>query len=179
MTDITKLELGQTISAQLLAANLQVLQQGLDLLAVIDDAQYTRTAPPLFAYGAGSHFRHCLDAYTCFLRDLPLGSLDYDQRERDETLAQNRQAARQRIATTKALLHELAPHSTSELLRVRQDGLPWASSSSARELQFLLSHTVHHYALIALLLRWQGVTIAEDFGVAPATLAHWQTAARA
>jgi uncharacterized damage-inducible protein DinB len=41
-----------------------------------------------------------------------------------------------------------------------------------RELQFLASHTLHHYALIAALLRLQGVEPGEEFGVAPGTLEH-------
>jgi hypothetical protein len=48
------------------------------------------------------------------------------------------------------------------------------ASTVARELQFLLSHTVHHYALIALILRLQGFEPGEEFGVAPSTLAHWR-----
>jgi hypothetical protein len=60
------------------------------------------------------------------------------------------------------------------VLRVRQDSSVWAASSLARELQFTLSHTVHHYALIALILRLQGFAPPADFGVAPATLQQWQ-----
>jgi hypothetical protein len=51
----------------------------------------------------------------------------------------------------------------------------WSDSSAGRELQFLISHTVHHYAVVAILLRLQGCDAAAenpDFGVAPSTLAH-------
>jgi hypothetical protein len=33
---------------------------------------------------------------------------------------------------------------------------------------------VHHYALIAALLRQRGFEPGEEFGVAPATAAHWR-----
>jgi hypothetical protein len=49
---------------------------------------------------------------------------------------------------------------------------PWSRSTAARELQFLVSHTVHHYALIAFILRANGIDPGADFGVAPSTLAH-------
>jgi hypothetical protein len=42
-----------------------------------------------------------------------------------------------------------------------------------RELQYLLSHTIHHYAIIGSILRAQGVEPGPDFGVAPSTLRHW------
>jgi hypothetical protein len=43
-------------------------------------------------------------------------------------------------------------------------------------LQFLLSHTIHHYALIASLLERRGVRVRDElsgFGVAASTLEHW------
>ena len=170
--------------ADLLAANVQVLQQGVDLLAQLDDEQYTLTAGPLFAYGVGSHLRHCLDSYACFLHGLPKGRIDYDQRERDELTAQDRRYASTRLEWTRELLQEALAHQHPDELRVRPlqvrlDGPHWAASSVARELQFLLSHTVHHYALMALILRLQGFNPAEEFGVAPSTLQHWQRAVTA
>jgi hypothetical protein len=43
-------------------------------------------------------------------------------------------------------------------------------STVTRELQVLSSHTVHHFALIALTLRAHGVQIEPDFGTTPSTL---------
>ena len=40
----------------------------------------------------------------------------------------------------------------------------------SRELQVLSSHTVHHFALIAVTLRMHGVEMDPDFGMAPSTL---------
>jgi hypothetical protein len=45
-------------------------------------------------------------------------------------------------------------------------------SSLSRELQVLSSHTVHHFALIAVTLRAHGVQMDPDFGMAPSTLRH-------
>ncbi len=172
----TEPETSAMAPAALLAANLHILRQGVELLAQIDDEQYTLTAGPLFAYGVGSHLRHCLDSYACFLQGLPQGRIDYDRRERVELTAQDRGYASTRLAWTMELLPETLAQELSDELRVRQDGPHWAASSVARELQFLLSHTVHHYALIALILRLQGFNPAAEFGVAPSTLEHWQRA---
>jgi hypothetical protein len=43
-------------------------------------------------------------------------------------------------------------------------------SSASRELQVLSSHTVHHFALIAMTLRMHGVEMDPGFGMAPSTL---------
>jgi len=42
-------------------------------------------------------------------------------------------------------------------------------STSARELAFVISHTIHHQAIIAVLLASQGVAVPHRFGVAPST----------
>ena len=58
------------------------------------------------------------------------------------------------------------------------DARACARSSLARELSYVLSHTVHHYALAAVLLRHQGVEPGPELGVAPATLRHWKESGR-
>ncbi len=158
----------------LIGQNSQVLRQGLALLDQIDDRLYVGVSKPLFNYGVGSHFRHSLDSYQCFLSGVKTGRIDYDQRERDALIESNRVRARARIELTiEQLERETLTDSSSEL-QSRQDSPHWTASSVQRELQFLLSHTIHHYALIALMLRVQGFSPATGFGVAPSTLEYWQ-----
>lgn len=42
-------------------------------------------------------------------------------------------------------------------------------SSIGRQLQFLKSHTIHHYALIALFFRLQDYEPPEEYGVSTST----------
>jgi uncharacterized damage-inducible protein DinB len=56
-----------------------------------------------------------------------------------------------------------------------EDKVVWSVSSTFRELQFLATHTVHHFALVALLLRQRGVEVPVEMGVAPSTLEHWKS----
>ena len=79
----------------------------------------------------------------------------------------------------------LSAHPYAEFLaRMRKPGRylggeeqQWSRSTLRRELQFLLSHTIHHFALIGLLLSFHGVEPGEEFGVAPSTLKHWRSQA--
>jgi uncharacterized damage-inducible protein DinB len=156
--------------------NVELLHQGAELLGRIDDRQYAEAPPDRPGAAVGGHLRHCLDFYRCFLTGLEGGHIDYDGRERDPCLETERERAL-------ALLREIAEalealDADPDLpLAVRQDEEEgaegrWGASSLHRELQFLLSHTVHHYALIALLLRGHGVEPPAGFGFAPSTLRH-------
>lgn len=163
---------------ELTADNLHFLAQGLDLLARLDDATYTQPVPAVGS-SVGGHFRHCLDLYDCFLDGLATGAVDYDARRRDPRIEVEREHARLVAMRLVERLRLLPADEDARPLKVSGDrGRPeataedWCLSSVARELQFLRSHTVHHYALIAVLLRLQGVDPDPDLGVAPATLAY-------
>jgi len=154
-------------------ANCAVLAQGIDALDHHGEAMFREPA------SAGPHFRHILDHYRCFLRGLPTGRIDYDERDRDPVLENDPAQARAALAAVSRELSELEPVARDHRILVHvatsADGdspADWASSTVKRELLFLQSHTVHHFALIALLVRGAGIDLGEDFGVAPSTLAH-------
>lgn len=161
--------------------NLHFLRQGADLIRLLNDETYARpTSDRPRAAGVGPHFRHCLDFYRCFLRDLRGGRIDYDARDRKPELETDVPAA---LAEIEGIMTELASIRDEEGQRVvevhhdemvgEESATSWQRSTVARELRFLASHTVHHYALIAHLARQQGTEPGEEFGVAPATLEFW------
>lgn len=161
------------------ADNIACLQQAAVLLRGIDDATYGQPGPGAMGSGVGPHLRHVLDHYELFLDGLPDRRVDYDGRARDPRLETDRVFALQRIDDLCRRLSGLALLDADHPLAVRMDGGSasdasswWSASSPKRELQFLLSHTVHHYALIAFMLKARGVPVDPDFGVAPSTLRH-------
>jgi len=148
-----------------------VLREGAALLSALDDALYRTTVGP--------QLRHCLDFYGSFLRGLAARRVDYDTRERDPLVESSRRIAGRRYAEVIAALERITGEEALAALEVRSEGdtVPpgepeWCRSSVRRELQFLLSHTVHHHALVKELLRARGRAIGADFGVAPSTLGH-------
>lgn len=123
----------------------------------------------------GIHFRHVLDYYGTFVRELESGRLDYDTRRRDSLIEQDPSAA---VAEIERICAHLAGVKASMLrmplaVRLAADGNSpgaWAATSVLRELEFLIGHTIHHYAIIALMCARGGMAIPPGFGVAPSTL---------
>ncbi len=54
-------------------------------------------------------------------------------------------------------------------------GPAFHNSSLGRELQFLASHSVHHFAMIGGICRALEAPLPDDFGAAPSTIRHRAT----
>lgn len=156
-----------------LAANLGILKQGEILLHRLRDDAYTHCLPSVFGSSIGAHIRHNLDHYACFLAGLPSGRIDYTARPRNARIETERAVALGEFARVCQAFEamDIAHGSLQVRSESNPDSTP-APSSMARELEFLLSHTVHHYAIVAILCRLQGIAVEDGFGVAPSTLRH-------
>lgn len=171
--------------AAVVAQNMAVLRQGLEVVRRLDTERFCRAPRDLAVSGAGAHFRHIFDYYRCFLRDRESGRIDYDLRERDERFEREPKYAAKRMERVIGELSAWLDANPEGLdgeraVRIRVDapeGLgesAWTPSTVGRELTQLLSHTIHHFALIALILKLEGVDCGSEFGVAPSTLAYWK-----
>ncbi len=166
------------LSARTLAQrNIAFLGQARTLLARLSDADYVAPGPGGLRGGVGPHLRHVLDHYELFLAGLESQAVDYDVRARQTAVETDRRAALAKLDELTAQLAALHAVDADRALMVKvdsgEDGEPFRGASSVgRELQFLVSHTVHHFAVIAVMLRVRGVDPGRDFGVAPSTLKH-------
>jgi hypothetical protein len=164
----------------LVGDNIALIDQGIALVSTLG-AVYSSPAPRGLHNGIGPHFRHCIDFYNSFLNSAADGRVNYDCRKRNVLIESDPELAALELKT---IVERLEPYrfvdGSRELLVVLEgsenENPFWTRSSIARELQSLLSHTVHHYALVAVALRLQGIEPASEFGVAPSTLEYWRKA---
>ena len=161
----------------LLDSNIASLHQALAIVEAIDDVTFTTSPSALAPHRVGSHLRHILEFYQCFLDGLSALHIDYDARKRNESLQNDRIVAADTIRSIINQLERTPILLTDCILWVRmEDAIDlhnrdcFMTSSIGRELQVLSSHTIHHFALIAMTLRAHGVSVAPDFGMAPSTL---------
>jgi hypothetical protein len=149
------------------------LLQGEALLESVTDSQYVEIAGPVFESTMGAHFRHNLDHYACFLEGLDSSVIDYAARTRRVQLERCRQSALRESRELREALQGLQTARTNlHLLTDGAFGRVRTLTSAERELEFLLSHTVHHYAIVAVICRLLGIFVPPSFGVAPSTLRH-------
>ncbi len=158
----------------LIEANLSCLEQGITLLEAIPPTVYARKCPEIFGSSIGGHFRHNIDHYVAFMDGLEFSEIDYDARDRSETTEEDPLEASRIMARLSICLKQIEEDDPDRPLRIRMDDggdSAWSQTTLRRELQFLLSHTIHHYALVVSIATRYGINEFPDgFGVAPSTL---------
>ncbi|ODS24612.1 hypothetical protein AB835_02470 [Candidatus Endobugula sertula] len=168
--------------SDLIHCNLKTLANGAKTIQSLPADQYNYIEKPYFESCPGKHMRHILDHYLCFIRDLNSGVINYEQRDRDHQLESDQGYALTIIQRICSFLQQLCQNNTQDrsvrILLCNDVTLPQGEttkSSIRRELQFLQGHTVHHFALIATMLRFYGLEVPRDFSIAPSTLVHEET----
>ena len=158
----------------LLRANLHYLQQALDLLDRLEDEQFAEPVASFHQSSVGGHMRHCIDHYLSFLGGAGSGRVDYDDRNRELRLETATNDARAAVEQIIRGMEAVTSMPVGLLVKMDCGGeeIDWQPSTVGRELQFLVSHTVHHFAMIGGICRALGVVPEDDFGVAPSTLRH-------
>ena len=162
--------------------NIAALQQGIDLLSRLSTERYTQCTPACFNSTAGAHLRHVIEHYFSFFHGMQTGEIDYEARARDSLIETDPAYA---LAQLESVCDRLQRLTDAAVLHVRSESeqgkmeTVWCTSSTLRELEFLLSHTVHHYALIGVICQLAGQSMPKNFGMAPSTLRHLQTQALA
>lgn len=161
-----------------------VLEQGVELVERLDAAEYGRVHHELGASSVGAHLRHGVNFVQSFASGIDDRRIDYDARVRDPRLERDPRYAVRVLAALAREIATLDHVDGLEPIWIRSDAPAdatpaeaWQRSTIGRELVSVLSHTVHHYAFMALLLRARGIEPGAEFGVAPSTLAHWRSRA--
>lgn len=168
----------QPASASALCAPvLATLQELAGVVESLTPEQFIQPCGESFANGSiGSHVRHCLD-HVRALTEASDGCVDYDRRIRGTEIERDPAAALRELRRLQANLGSLNHQSSTEPVRVRviltRDGEAVdVRSTLGRELAFVLSHTIHHNALVRGMAGVLGAPLPPTFGYAPATLSH-------
>jgi hypothetical protein len=140
----------------------------------LDDDAYATPAPGRTSGGVGGHVRHCLDHIGALIQATRSGVAEYDRRRRGAEEETCRLAALARIAELAERLPLLDRSVLDEPLLVESQidtsgATILTRSSVCREVAFVISHTIHHNAIVAQLLANREIDLDARFGVAPAT----------
>lgn len=156
-------------------SQLEIITQGKSYLQLVDKTQYNEVLKPHFMSSAGAHMRHIIDHFLAIISGFESGLIDYDKRQRGGQLETEPMSAIAAFDQITYWLEQLPdsllnqPVSLSTEISVSDKKVHIIETTIARELIFVSSHAVHHYAMISQISRAQGLQLSEYFGIAPAT----------
>ncbi len=151
-------------------ANQLALGQSIGLLKLLPDEVYRTKLATLHGHSVGQHTRHILEFYQCLLQQAASSRVCYDDRRRDAHIEADLGHA---LACAEELWDQLAQPLTDRELWIENHSAPGAIASSlARELVYLIEHTIHHLAIIKIGLNqgYPHLVLPVNLGVAPSTL---------
>lgn len=148
-----------------------------DIAAVVmatDEATYVARPIGEVSGSIGEHVRHCLDHIGALVAATGSRPLSYDRRDRGTTVERDPAEALRLIMRLKSAVDRWGDRAIDEpicvvsmLTTAGESVTGW--STLGRELAFVNSHTIHHKAMIAVLLSLAGAEVPDRFGLAPAT----------
>ena len=152
----------------------QLLEDVAAIVMAVDAETYRARPFKQVSGSIGEHVRHCLDHIAALVASRSTPTLSYDTRERGTAVESDPAEALRRIVHIESALDQWTAHRLDEPIYVTamiSDSGETVSgwSTLAREIAFVSSHTIHHRALIGILLAYHGIAVAERFGYAPST----------
>jgi uncharacterized damage-inducible protein DinB len=158
------------------------LRQLAEVVGSLTDEQYGTRPVGVIPSSIGGHVRHCLEHVDALLAGIDDGAVDYDQRHRGSAVETCRSLALETLARQERQLLALPSYPESLPLRLSLLLSSYAApvqveTTLGRELGYVLSHTIHHNALIGVMVRLLGVAAPNDFGYAPSTIAYREKSA--
>jgi uncharacterized damage-inducible protein DinB len=122
----------------------------------------------------GAHVRHCLDHVFALEYGMVTGEVCYDRRERNTVVELDPRLGHSRLRRASARFANYSDRLLEQpVTLVAQIGTDGATvrvpTTSGRELAFVISHTIHHSALIAVMLEHADRDVPERLGLAPTT----------
>lgn len=160
----------------IIPASQRILDQLIYLLEHLTNDEYSKTLTVLHDNSIGQHMRHTIEFMNCLMAGAPLGSVNYDERERDVFLESNTLEALSAITKLKERIKQIKSNQVLMLIRqgydLNSEKKHEVETNLYRELIYNIEHAVHHMALIKIGLNEikSGLELPEDFGVASSTM---------
>ncbi len=156
-------------------SQIEVLQQAQQYLKATTTEHYQQVISPQFMSSAGAHIRHVLDHYYAIQLGLEDRIINYDVRQRGGEIEFSPEQAYNSIEQLKVFLNSLTQQQLGTIMQlttevaINEKQVQTVTTTLARELIFVSSHAIHHFAMVEQIAKAQKAFTPEHFGIAPAT----------
>lgn len=152
----------------------EIISQIIDVATKLSNEEYSRPLSLLHGSSIGKHVRHIIEFYDCLLGGYETGIVDYDAREHNALLENDKMLAVKTLTETQEKINNYSekPLMLSVNFSDQAEKANFISSSYERELIYNIEHVVHHAAIIKIALKnsFPQVIVPDNFGIAYSTV---------
>lgn len=144
------------------------------ILQQIKEEDYNKKLAMLKGSSIGMHMRHIVEFYACLLNSSQSAGVCYDARQRNRMLEENSKYTQDYIVEIKDAITKISSNYRTVVTASYQSQELSMESSIYRELAYTIEHTVHHLAIISIVvpLHFSYVSLPTELGYASSTLAY-------
>lgn len=169
----------------MLKSHLEIIEQAQLYLNTVSVDEYSLIMSPNFTSSAGAHMRHIIDHYLAVISGMESELIDYDVRDRGSKVELSPIFAQEKLVEIAQWIESLSEDDLQRSITlttevsITKKKVQKVPSSIARELIFVSSHALHHYAMISQISIAQKSILSRPstkagvqpntFGLAPAT----------
>ena len=169
------------MSEKLIIVARETLADLISLAEKVSDSEYKMPVACLSGSTLGQHIRHVVEFFLCLQKGLSTGVINYDRRERNKDIEENRVFSIRTIAKISEDLTSLTVEKSLTLQAiygVREEKLVEIPTNLERELAYNIEHAIHHMAILKIGFKEirSGIELPEGYGVASSTLRYQKTA---
>jgi hypothetical protein len=147
----------------------QNLSENIDFLLQLTNEEMTLPFPELDNASIGEHMRHIIELLGLLVDNYHIGCINYDKRKRDIILQTDKKEAIKILEKYRSEIDK--PNRSLSLTHNCFSSTELLETNYFRELLYNLEHSIHHQALIKVVLyRLPHIKIPNSFGIAPSTL---------
>lgn len=145
------------------------LYQIVDLIQQLSNEEFCKKHSELSEASIGEHTRHIIELYQCLLQNYENGCINYDLRKRNILIQTDVKEASKSIENLIISIEKENKNLT--LTQGENSNQLTIETNYYRELLYNLEHSIHHQALIKVVLqKFKHVKVSNDFGVARSTI---------
>jgi uncharacterized damage-inducible protein DinB len=149
-----------------------------EVLQQLSVNEYAAPMPVLHGSSIGQHVRHTLELFEELGKGYDTGVVDYDGRQRNKELEQNKELAL-RLLTSLPKATQKENLSLELVAGYPESGATSVPTNYFRELMYNIEHTVHHMALIkTALTQLPHIALPQGFGIASSTQRYQEACAQ-
>lgn len=156
-------------------AAIKILEQLREAVDQLHPSHFTRPSRALSGSTIGQHVRHILEFFCCLETGCKEGTVNYDKRDHDAVIANDKGIAAAFISDTIGFVRTLRENKELTLLLGYDpscDVYQSVSTNTMRELVYNIEHAVHHMAIIKIGMQEIApeVALPKHFGKAASTI---------